>query len=308
TYSELMSPSGVCRAFDADADGTVNGEGGAILLLTTVGRALADGAPIHAVIRGSATRHTGDEAATISTPSAIAQRAVIEQAWRNAGLDPRAAGYLEAHGSGTRLGDAVELEAIAAVFGGTGLPIGSVKTNIGHLDHAAGIAGLVKAALSVSRAQLYPSLHFTRATGGFDLEQVGIEVITEARPWAGDGLRAAGVSSFSLGGSVAHCVVTQAPSVPATAAAPVSAKARLVPVSARDPQSLRELSGMLARALRCAGADAMTLDDVAATLAFGRDHHPYRRAVRATDVADLAEALATTPVAASRRADAPRVV
>ncbi|MEV0245279.1 condensation domain-containing protein [Nocardia sp. NPDC050712] len=217
-FSEIMSPSGVCRAFDADADGTVNGEGGAILLLTTVARAQADRAPIHAVIRGSATRHNGAAAATISTPSATGQARVIERAWAKAGLDPRTAGYLETHGSGTRLGDAVELEGLTAVFGASRprpLPIGSVKTNIGHLDHASAIAGLVKAVLSVSASELYPSLHFTRPTGGFDLAGAGIEVLTEARPWTGP--RVAGVSSFSLGGSIAHCVVVQAP--PGTAAA-----------------------------------------------------------------------------------------
>ncbi|MEU0504620.1 condensation domain-containing protein [Nocardia sp. NPDC005998] len=303
TFSEIMSPSGVCRAFDADADGTVNGEGGAILLLTTVGRALADGAAIHAVIRGSATQHNGAAAATISTPSATAQSAVIRKAWETAGLDPRAAGYLETHGSGTRLGDAVELESITTVFGdGPGLPIGSVKTNIGHLDHASGIAGLVKAVLSVSEAQLYPSLHFTRATGGFDLAAAGIEVLTESRPWTGDAVRAAGVSSFSLGGSIAHCVVSQAPPVPA---APPSHRARLIGVSARTPEALSELCVRLAEAVRTGSA---SLDEVAATLALGRDHYTHRAAVIASDTEELAETLDKAAVGVHRAPTAPRVV
>ncbi|MEU2257058.1 condensation domain-containing protein [Nocardia xishanensis] len=303
SFSEIMSPSGVCRAFDADADGTVNGEGGAILLLTTVGRALADGAPIHAVIRGSATRHNGAAAATISTPSAAAQSAVIAKAWESAGLDPRAAGYLETHGSGTRLGDAVELESISTVFGGgPGLPIGSVKTNIGHLDHASGIAGLVKAVLSVSEAQLFPSLHFTRATGGFDLVAAGIDVLTESRPWTGDAVRAAGVSSFSLGGSVAHCVVSQAPPVPA---APSSHRARLIGVSARTPEALSELCARLAESVRDTDA---SLDEVAATLTLGRDQYEYRFAVVASDTAQLAEALEKAAVGAHRVPITPRVV
>lgn len=303
SFSEIMSPTGVCRAFDADADGTVNGEGGAILLLTTVARALADGAPIHAVIRGSATRHNGAAAATISTPSAAAQSAVIARAWEAAGLDPRAAGYLETHGSGTRLGDAVELESISAVFGGgPGLPIGSVKTNIGHLDHASGIAGLVKAVLSVSEAELFPSLHFTRPTGGFDLAAAGIEVIAESRPWRGAAVRAAGVSSFGLGGSIAHCVVSQAPPVPA--AAP-SRRARLIGVSARTPETLSELCGRLAEAVR--GTEA-ALDEVAATLTLGRDQYEHRIAVTASDTAELAEALDKAAGRAPRVPTAPRVV
>ncbi|WP_435592939.1 condensation domain-containing protein [Nocardia sp. bgisy118] len=303
TFSEIMSPSGVCRAFDADADGTVNGEGGAILLLTTVGRALADRAPIHAVIRGSATRHNGAAAATISTPSATAQSAVIAKAWEAAGLDPRDAGYLETHGSGTRLGDAVELESIGTVFGGgPGLPIGSVKTNIGHLDHASGIAGLVKAVLSVSEAQLFPSLHFTRPTGGFDLAAAGIEVLTESRPWTGDAVRAAGVSSFSLGGSIAHCVVSQAPPAPTE---PPSRRARLIGVSARTPEALSELCVRLAEAVRITDA---SLHQVAATLTLGRDHYEHRVAVIASDTAQLAEALDKAAVRVHRAPTAPRVV
>ncbi|MGW5386423.1 condensation domain-containing protein [Nocardia sp. NPDC003963] len=303
SFSEIMSPTGVCRAFDADADGTVNGEGGAILLLTTVARALADGAPIHAVIRGSATRHNGAAAATISTPSAAAQSAVIAKAWETAGLDPRVAGYLETHGSGTRLGDAVELESISAVFGGgPGLPIGSVKTNIGHLDHASGIAGLVKAVLSVSEAELFPSLHFTRPTGDFDLATAGIDVVTESRPWRGDAVRAAGVSSFSLGGSIAHCVVSQAPPVPATR---LSRRAHVIGVSARTPEALSELCARLAEAVR--GTDA-ALDEVAATLTLGRDQYEHRVAVTASDTAELAESLDKAAVYAHRVPTAPRVV
>ncbi|MGW0245158.1 condensation domain-containing protein [Nocardia goodfellowii] len=303
-FSEIMSPSGVCRAFDAEADGTVNGEGGAVLLLTTVERAQADRAPIYAVIRGSATRHNGAAAATISTPSATGQAAVIEKAWADAGLDPRMAGYLETHGSGTRLGDAVELEGISAVFGGSGrvLPIGSVKTNIGHLDHASATAGLVKAVLSVSEGELYPSLHFTSATGGFDLDGAGLEVLTAPRPWSADAPRVAGVSSFSLGGSVAHCVVAQAPPAMPRAS---SGLARLIGVSARSPQALTELCLQLSATLRETPA---SLDEVAATLLLGRTHYDYRVAVTASNTTELAELLAEAAVTARPEPSKPRVV
>ncbi|MFC9997511.1 condensation domain-containing protein [Nocardia sp. NPDC127526] len=221
TMTEIASTTGKVRAFDAEADGTVPGEGGAALLLTTLARAHADRAPVYAVIRGSAVLHNGHSAVTISTPSATAQARVIERAWRAAGADPRNAGYLEAHGSATRLGDAVELEGLRTAFAGRAnpLPIGSVKTNIGHLDHAAGVAGLVKAVLSVHDGHLYPSLHFHRPTGDLDLAAAGIEVLTRPRPWDSDEPRLAGVSSYSLGGANAHCVVQQAPDIVQQAAA-----------------------------------------------------------------------------------------
>jgi acyl transferase domain-containing protein len=166
-FPGIASPTARCRAFDEGADGAAAGEGGAVLLLTTLERALDEGAFIHAVIRGSAVVHNGRHSATIATPSAKSQAEAIRRAWRNAGADLSTAGYVEAHGSGTRLGDAVEVEGLALARSGTAnahalLPIGSVKTNLGHLDHAAGIAGLVKTVLSVRHAELYPTLHFTR--------------------------------------------------------------------------------------------------------------------------------------------------
>ncbi|MCQ4120740.1 condensation domain-containing protein [Rhodococcus tibetensis] len=286
--AELMSPGGRCRAFDASADGTAVGEGGAALLLTTMGRARADRVPVHAVIRGTATVSSGHSSATISSPSARAQVAVIERAWRSAGLAPSDAGYLEAHGSGTPLGDAVELEGIATAFEGRPgvLPIGSVKTNIGHLDHAAGVSGLVKAILAVEHGELYPSLHFDRPTAGFDLTGSGIEVVTEARTWSDEnGPRRAGVSSFSLGGINAHCVVEQPPRQHSVSRAEHSV--RLVGVSARTAGALAALCADLAAAVR--GHD---LDDVVFTLNRGRPHHEHRVSVQARTIGELAEAFA----------------
>ncbi|MFI5716469.1 condensation domain-containing protein [Nocardia sp. NPDC051750] len=300
-FSEIVSPTGRCRAFDAAADGAAGGEGGAALLLTTLGRARAEGAAVYAVIAGSATLHSGHTAATISAPSAPAQQRVIERAWRQAGVAPATAGYLEAHGSGTRLGDAVELEGIAAVFG-TGrtgpLPIGSVKTNIGHLDHAAGIAGLVKAVLGLAHGQLYRSLHFERPTDALDLTAAGIEVLIATRPWpAGPAPRLAGVSSFSLGGANAHCVLAEPPPGPdTTASEEPDPGARLVRVSARSADALTELCDTLAEALRDGGH---ALDDVAFTLNQGRCGYAHRFAavVRSTEelVHELAGRAGRTP-------------
>ncbi|GCB44690.1 polyketide synthase [Streptomyces sp. NL15-2K] len=287
--SELVSGSGRCRAYDAAADGAAPGEGGAVLLLTTVGRARTDGATIHAVIRGSAVLHNGRAAATISTPSAAAQTRVIGKAWQAAGLDLSYAGYLEGHGSGTPLGDAVELEGLAAAVGArhAPLPLGSVKSNIGHLDHAAGIAGLVKAILSVHHGELYPTVHFREATGGVRLADLGLEVVTKARPWQ-DGNRVAGVSSFSLGGINAHCVVQQPPA-PVPVGVPATDEPRLVAVSARSRAALTRLCAALGSALRDSEDD---ITDVAFTLNQGRGHYEHRVAVRARDTEELAVRLA----------------
>lgn len=307
TMTEIASPSGQVRAFDADADGTVPGEGGAALLLTTLARARADRAPVYAVIRGSAVLHNGHSAVTISTPSAAAQARVIQRAWRNAAADPADAGYIEAHGSATRLGDAVELEGLRAAFAGRpeSLPIGSVKTNIGHLDHAAGVTGLVKAVLSVADGVLFPSLHFHRPTGDLDLAAAGIEVLTRGRAWAGEKPRLAGVSSYSLGGANAHCVVQQAPEQPALEAA--LPRPRLVGVSARTPETLTELCRELAAHLR---AKTVELPDVAFTLGHGRRHFAQRLAVIASSTAEVADQLGSLgPAVAADREPlaAPRV-
>ncbi|MCL7381698.1 condensation domain-containing protein [Streptomyces sp. 35G-GA-8] len=325
-FPGISSPTARSRAFDHAADGAGGGEGGAVLLLTTLEQALADGAFIHAVIRGSAVVHNGRHSATISTPSARSQAEVIRKAWRGAGLDIATAGYVETHGSGTRLGDAIEVEGLTLARPGDrrGLAVGSVKTNLGHLDHAAGIAGLVKTILSVRHGELYPSLHFERAPEEIDLDGARLDVVTSVRPWR-DEVRRAGVSSFSLGGINAHCVVEQAPPTAVRRAADTSdgpAEARLVGVSARTPAELIAQCERLSLELR---HSTRPLADIARTLNEGREHHPYRVGAVARRTAELAVALAaeatwqrlaapgTAPSPGvgrteSRRATAPRVV
>ncbi|MFD0418677.1 condensation domain-containing protein [Streptomyces sp. NPDC127108] len=295
-FAEIASSTDRCRSFDATADGTVAGEGGAALLLTTLARARAARLPVHAVIRGIAARHNGGAAATISAPSASAHATVIRQAWRTAGADLARAGYLEAHGSGTRLGDAVELEGLAEVFRGRALPlpVGAVKSNIGHLDGAAGVASLVKAVLSVRDGELYPSLHFSEPPPGVDLRAASLQMIGETRPWEDDE-RIAGVSSFSLGGGNAHCVVQQPPAAPVAAppAAPERSdphrRARLVGVSARSRSALARLCADLAVALR---GETRPFDDVVYTLNSGRAHYEHRVGVSADSTDSLAFQLA----------------
>jgi 3-oxoacyl-(acyl-carrier-protein) synthase/acyl carrier protein len=302
-FTELVSPDGRCRAFDRAADGAAGGEGGVVMLLTDLDRAIAERAPIRAVIRGTAVRHNGRQSATISSPSAIAQAAVIREAWNAAGLDPESAGYVEAHGSGTRLGDAVEIEGLGTVFSGRAepVPIGSVKTNIGHLDHVAGIAGLLKAVLSVEHGELYPSLHFKQPAEGVDLDAARVAVVTSPGIWP-SGPRHAGVSSFSLGGTNAHCVIDQAPPLPHT---PVHPGQHLVGVSSRTPETLAGLCTRLASALQ---NEQYALTDVAFTLNQGRDHDRCRIAVLAGDVDELATELAKRATAPPEPVTAPRVV
>ncbi|MEU8033184.1 beta-ketoacyl synthase N-terminal-like domain-containing protein, partial [Streptomyces sp. NPDC049099] len=315
-FPGISSPTARSRAFDRAADGAGFGEGGAVMVLTTLERALAEGAFIHAVIRGSAVVHNGRHSATVSTPSARSQAQVITEAWRNASLDLATAGYIETHGSGTRLGDAVEAEglALARPDGDRTVKVGSVKTNIGHLDHAAGIAGLVKAVLSVHHGELYPSLHFEEPADEVDLEGARLEVVTSLEQWD-DEPRRAGVSSFSLGGVNAHCVVEQPP-VTATAG-PAVRTPQLVAVSARSRADLLSQCQRLSLELR---HSAHRLADVARTLNEGRDHDACRVSVVARDTSELAARLAAevtwrrhespeTPGAAATDAvTAPRVV
>ncbi|MFI6231265.1 amino acid adenylation domain-containing protein [Micromonospora echinospora] len=292
-YPEIMSPGARSRAFDADADGTGDGEGGAVLLLTTLSRARAAGDHVYAVIRGSAVRHNGARSATLTAPSARAQAETIRAAWQEADLDPAGAGYLEAHGSGTRLGDAVEIEGIALARpdATAPVPIGSVKTNIGHVDHAAGIAGLVKVMLGLHHRELYPSLHFTAPPPGVDHDAARVEVVTTARPWPApaDGPRAGGVTSVSLVGVNAHCVLAEAPQPdPAPPAADGADALRLVTVSAASPAALATYCHRLGATV--AELDA-PLPDVARVLNEGRVDLAYRTAFLTTDRADLAAQL-----------------
>ncbi|MGH3805161.1 MAG: amino acid adenylation domain-containing protein [Pseudonocardiaceae bacterium] len=293
-FPEIMSADARCRAFDADADGTGDGEGGAVLLLTTLSRARREGRRVYATIDGTAISHNGAATATMSAPNAAAQAQTIRRAWQHAGLDLADAGYVETHGAGTRLGDAVEVEGLAAARTSPAgaLAIGSVKTNIGHLDHAAGIVGLVKAMLSVYHGELYPSLHFTRPAPGVDLTAAGLEVVTSRRPWrTAPGVpRRAGVSSFSLTGVNAHCVLSQPPTPDHPASVPRrSAEPRLVGVSAHSPAALSELCADLAAALRSGDYD---LDEVVRALGEGREHHPVRLGFLARGTGDLADQLA----------------
>uniref|UniRef100_UPI0038D20B53 type I polyketide synthase n=1 Tax=Streptomyces solicavernae TaxID=3043614 RepID=UPI0038D20B53 len=213
-----MSPDGRCYTFDERANGYVRGEGGGLVVLKPLAAALADGDPIRGVIRGSAVNNSGD-ATTLTTPDREAQQAVMAAACRRAGIDPSDVGYVELHGTGTKVGDPIEAAAVGAVYG-TGRPadqpvrVGSAKTNVGHLEGAAGIVGLLKALLALTHRQLPPSLNFERAHPDIPLTELRVQVQQQLEEWD-TGRRAdrrlAGVSSWGMGGTNAHVVVEEAP-------------------------------------------------------------------------------------------------
>jgi len=226
TSAGMMSAAHRCRTFDADADGYVRGEGIGVVMLMRLSDAVRDGHTIHAVIRGSAVNQDG-RTNGLTAPSGPAQQDVIRAALRNAGVAPAEVGYVEAHGTGTPLGDPIEFNALMAVLGegrssSARCAVGSVKTNIGHLEAAAGIAGLIKAALLLQHGVIPPHLHFSHLNPHIALEGTPFVIPTAAMDWRrGDAPRRAGVSAFGFGGTNAHVVLEEAP--PADPQAPVRA-------------------------------------------------------------------------------------
>jgi len=273
----ILAPDGVCRAFDADAAGTVAGNGGAVVLLKRLGDALADGDPVLGVIAASAINNDGAAKVGFTAPGIDGQAAVIAEAQAIAGIDPAGIGYVEAHGTGTPLGDPVEVEALTRAFRrGTAdrgfCALGSVKTNIGHLDVAAGVAGLIKAVLAVRHGRVPPSLHYRRPNPRIDFAASPFFVADRLRDWPVAGLpRRAGVSSFGIGGTNAHVIVEQPPARPAGGPA---RRWYVLPVAAADAPCLTRTADALAAA---AALDGVAAADIALTLA-GRPPAPVRAA------------------------------
>ncbi|MEW2258477.1 SDR family NAD(P)-dependent oxidoreductase [Streptomyces sp. NPDC047869] len=287
----ILSPDGHVRAFDADAGGTVLGNGVGVVVLKPLRDALADRDTIHAVIKGTATNNDGSGKVSFAAPGAAGQTAVIREAHTVSGVDPRSIGYVEAHGTATRLGDPVEVSALTKAFreatADTGFcAIGSVKSNVGHLDAAAGVAGVIKTALMMKHRTLVPTVNHRTPNPAVDFAASPFEVSTATTPWTGDGPLRAGVSSFGIGGTNAHAVLQEAPPAPA---AGDSRRRQVLVVSARTPSALRTAAGDIAGHLE--SDDRAALADVAYTLAVGRRAHEYRLAVTGDDRAALAAAL-----------------
>ncbi|MEE1942545.1 aminotransferase class I/II-fold pyridoxal phosphate-dependent enzyme [Streptomyces sp. TRM 70361] len=247
----MLAPGGRCRTFDDAADGYARGEGAGLVLLKPLSAALADGDRVHAVIRGTAVAH-GGRGNGLTAPRGAAQRAVLTRALDRAGLTAGQIGYVEAHGTGTSLGDPVEWEALTEVYGrgrdgAEPCLVGSVKTSIGHLEAAAGIAGLIKAALVVRHRQVPPLLHLRTPNHRMTWEGSGLEVPIRCRPLPGGGTARAGVSSFGFGGANAHAVLEAAPERPARPepdpAARPDRRVHALCLSAHTPTALTALAG-----------------------------------------------------------------
>ncbi len=301
----INSPDGRCRTFDADAKGTVFGSGAGVVVLKRLEDALRDRDDIRAVIRGAAINNDGWAKVGFTAPSVTRQRDAIRQALAYSETDPASIGYVEAHGTGTQLGDPVELAALSEAFGAKvprgSIVIGSVKPNIGHLESAAGIAGLVKAVECLRRGALPPTLHYVRPNPALELQDSPFRVETTLRAWPdGPEPRRACISSFGLGGTNAHVVLEQAPATTPG----VSAPAELLLLSAKTPTALAAGAGRLrAHLLRDTGTGyaASSLADIAHTLALGRETHALRRCVVAGDH-DEAAALLAAPFAPAANA------
>ena len=278
-----LSPTGRCKTFDALADGFVRSEGCGVVVLKRLADAVGDGDRVLAVVRGSAINQDG-RSNGMTAPNAAAQRDVITTALRQADATADSVSYVETHGTGTILGDPIEFEALAATYGrGEGsCALGSVKTNIGHLEAAAGVTGFVKAILAVNRGYIPPNLHFTRWNPAIDASSTRLFVPTEGTAWPTGGTRRAAVSSFGLSGTNAHVVIEQAPD-PAPAPQPGSAPVvSTLVVTGKTPQRLASTAAVLAEWLAGPGA-AVPLADVAHTVNHHRARHSWFGAVVARD-------------------------
>jgi myxalamid-type polyketide synthase MxaC len=292
--ASALSPSGRCRTFDAGADGMVRGDGCGAVVLKRLRDALADGDTIMAVVHGSATNHDG-RSSGLTVPSAVAQEAVIRQALKSAGMPPQAVGYVEAHGTGTPLGDPIEVQSTAAVYGHRpddvpAVMLASVKTNLGHLEAASGIASIIKVAQILKHRWIPQHLHFQKWNPHLMLDGARVHVPKDALPWtvAPNGRRVAAVSSFGLSGSNAHVVLGEPPpSEPRTAAA--VGPAQLLVISAKKPSALTAL--VRAYCERLTEGAAPELSEICRAAAVGRSHHDHRLATVAVSGAQALAAL-----------------
>ncbi|MET0236328.1 MAG: beta-ketoacyl synthase N-terminal-like domain-containing protein [Kibdelosporangium sp.] len=284
----ILSPDGHCRPFDENAGGTVPSEGVGVVVLKRLEDALRDGDQIAAVIMGSAINNDGADKMGYTAPSITGQSEVIDYALRTAGIDPADIDYVEAHGTATRMGDPVEVQALTDVFrtstDATGwCLLGAVKSNIGHTGAAAGVAGLIKTVLMVRRGEVVPTLHFENPNPLLDIESTPFKVCASAGPWPDRGIPLAAVSSFGVGGTNAHLVLRAAPGRDR----PARPGRRILPLSAASADALNTTRQDLAERLSTPG---YALSEVSRTLA-GRRSYRHRQAIVADDTAQAARLL-----------------
>jgi acyl transferase domain-containing protein/acyl carrier protein len=285
-----LAPDGLCKTFDARANGFTRGEGCGVIVLKRLDHATRDGDRVIGVIRGSAVNQDG-RSSGFTAPNVLAQINLIEAALADAGLTPADIGLIEAHGTGTSLGDPIEMEAILTALGqkngGAKLSVGSVKTNIGHLESAAGIAGLIKALLCIQRKAVPPLVHFKTLNPRIDLGGTGITLPTALTPWQEGNARCAGVSSFGMSGTNAHVILGPVEAGEAAATSP--SKATGFELSAKTPEALRVLARRLGE--RLASIPAEEYAAFAYTVTFGRARLGHRARIVAADKAAAAAAL-----------------
>jgi len=286
SHAHMLAPDGKCKTFDAAADGYVRGEGCGVIVIKRLEDAIRDGDRIRAVIRGSAINQDGASGG-LTVPNGIAQQRVIADALKRAGVAPSDVGYLEAHGTGTSLGDPIEAQAAGAAYGigreaNDPLLIGSAKTNIGHLEAAAGIAGVIKVILSLENELLPQHRNFENPSPHIPWDRLPVEIVKEATPWERDGRpRIAGVSSFGFAGTNAHVILEEAPvTTPESVDAPADTGGRkysILPLSARTPAALVQIADRYRSWL--SEHPAATLADLCLTAGVGRAHLEHRAAL-----------------------------
>jgi len=293
TELQALSPSGRCKTFDDAADGYVRGEGCGMVLLKRLADAVQDGDTILALVRGSAINHNG-RSNGLTAPHGPTQESLIRHALADGGVRAAEVGYVEAHGTGTSLGDPIEVQALASVYGegrpaDQPLAISSVKTNIGHLEAAAGIAGLIKLVLSLRHGHLLPHLNLTRPNAHIPWDQLPVKVPTEFADWsAAERRRIGGVSSFGFSGTNVHMVVEEAPQL-AAALVKHERPEHVLVLSAKTEEALRDLAAAYANPM--AFAPEVPLADVAHAAAVGRTHFQKRLAVVAGNLAEARQKL-----------------
>ena len=289
----ILSKDGRSKTFSAAANGTGGGEGGSILLLKRLDKALADNDRIYAVIKGGAINNDGSQSAGLTAPSPEAQTAVIKKAWSNAEVLPESITYVEAHGTGTKLGDPIEFQALTDAFAEFSdkkkfCALGSVKTNIGHLNNAAGVAGIVKGILSLQHQVLFPSLHFKRPSPFIDFENSAVYVNDKLNPWKKNGYpRRCGISAFGLSGTNAHLILEEAPE---RVKSPINLEDKYVFLKIAA-KSLRALKTYISNIHNFLTLTDTNLGDVLYTLNKGRPDYQYRFSVTASNKENLLQKL-----------------
>lgn len=289
----FLSPDGRCKTFDASANGYARGEGAGVVLLKPLSQARADRDLIYALVRGTAVTQDGHTNG-ITVPNGASQEAAMRLAYARAGVSPHEVQYVEAHGTGTAVGDPIEAAAIGRVLStnrsaNDPILIGSVKTNIGHLEAAAGVAGLIKVALSLKHGRIPGHLHLTEPNPAIPFDEFGLQIPTELTDWpTSSGPRCAGVNSFGFGGTNAHALLQEPPTEPAPAHSGGAERRHVIALSARSADAMRDVAHVMCRFL---GDTVRTLAEVSHSANVRRTQHDHRIAVVARDTTEAQQRL-----------------